>query len=211
MSLRRGLVLGIAGLAGIGALIAWRVSDTAPRETERLAQVLDWTPGRDIGEVGAGHGDMAVAAARRVKPAGRVYATEIDPKRLAEMRRKASDQQLTNLSVIESGQADSGLPAGCCDAIFMRGVYHHFTRPGEMDASLRRSLRPGGMLAIADFPPNSFLSFFFPVRGVPKNRGGHGIPLPVLIEELKGAGFEYAGTVEGWPGHGYCALFRRPR
>ncbi len=48
---------------------------------------------------------MVIAAARRVKPAGHVFATEIEPKRLAEIRSKAAEPPLTNLSVIESMQA----------------------------------------------------------------------------------------------------------
>ena len=40
------------------------------------------------------------------------------------------------------------------DAIFLRDVYHHLTRPQEFDASLLASLKPGGRLAIMDFPPD---------------------------------------------------------
>ena len=210
MSVRRKLGLGVACLA-LASLVAWGASDRAPRETEKLAQILDWNPGRDIGEVGAGHGDMAVEAARRVGPAGHVFATEIDPKRLAAIRKRTTDRRLTNLTVIESGLADCRLPVNCCDAVFMRNVYHHFTSPAEMDTSLKRALRPQGLLAIADFPPIRLLTFFFPVKGVPQNRGGHGIPLTVLIEELTAAGFQHVDTVKDWPGFGYCALFQKPR
>ena len=35
----------------------------------------------------------------------------------------------------------------------MRNVYHHFGDPGAMNASLFKSLKPGGSLAVQDFGP----------------------------------------------------------
>ncbi len=86
----------------------------------------------------------------------------------------------------------------------MRRVYHHLTKPAEFDNALLRSLKPGGRLAIIDFPPRSGLE---PVEGVPANRGGHGIPQKVLIDELTSAGLLLAKTVNDWPEGDYCVLF----
>ena len=36
-------------------------------------------------------------------------------------------------------------------------------------------------------------------NGVPANREGHGVPPPVVIEEMKAAGFTYVQTVDDWP------------
>jgi hypothetical protein len=69
----------------------------------------------------------------------------------------------------------TGLPEACCDAAFLRGVYHHLTEPTATAADLFMALRPIGDLAVIDFPPSRWLSIFFPTTGVPSNRGGHGI------------------------------------
>jgi SAM-dependent methyltransferase len=45
------------------------------------------------------------------------------------------------------------LPDSCCDAMFMRDVYHHVTAPEAFNRSLFASLKPGGRLAILDFRP----------------------------------------------------------
>ena len=92
----------------------------------------------------------------------------------------------------------------------MRDVYHHFTHPEEIDASLFRAVRPGGLLAVIDFTPNALLSIIAPVRGAPLNRGGHGIPKEILIGELKLAGFEVVSIPNDFPGRNYCIVFRRP-
>ena len=69
---------------------------------------------------------------------------------------------------------------------------------------MARSLKPGGRLAIIDFPPRSGLD---PVEGVPSNRGGHGIPQKIVIEELTAAGLHMEKVVRDWPDDDYCVLF----
>jgi len=66
---------------------------------------------------------------------------------------------------------ETGLPAGCCDAILLRGVYHHLTEPTAALVSLRRALRPGGRLLVIDFAPVWWLAPWTP-KGIPKDRGG---------------------------------------
>src|SRR5882762_8809091 len=113
-----------------------------------------------------------------------MVATEIDAKKLAKLRGEVAKRKLGNAIVVESKEADTNLPTGCCDAIFLRRVYHHLTKPVEFDANLIRSLKPGGRLAIIDFPPRPDLD---PVEGVPANRGGHGVSKKIVIEELTAA------------------------
>ena len=102
----------------------------------------------------------------------------------------------------------TNLPAGCCDAIFLRRVYHHLVKPVEFDRDLVRALKPGGRLAIIDFAARAGLE---PVEGVPSNRGGHGIPEKVVIEELTAAGLHVEKTDENWPEGSYCVLGVKPR
>src|SRR5258707_1209569 len=160
---------------------------TLPPFVLDMATISATRPIMSLGLVGAGDGQYTFAAVERVGAAGKVYATEIDAKKLAELRDEVARRKLANVIVVESKEAETNLPAGCCDAIFLRHVYHHLTKPAEFDASLVRSLKSGGRLAIIDFPPRAGLD---PVEGVPSNRGGHGIPQKIVIEELSAAGVE---------------------
>jgi SAM-dependent methyltransferase len=67
---------------------------------------------------------------------------------------------------MQGSETGAELPSGSCDAIFMRGVYHHFTAPQQMNGSLFRALRPGGTLAVIDFPPRLLLWLCTP-KGIP--------------------------------------------
>jgi ubiquinone/menaquinone biosynthesis C-methylase UbiE len=176
-------------------------------ESARLSKLLDWHAGSVVAEIGAGGGEMMMDAAGSVGASGHVYATEVSSQKLAHLKELATEEKNHNITVIEGAQSGTNLPPECCDSIYMRRVYHHFTEPQKMDASLFQSLKPGGMLAVIDFPPRSWLP---PVKGVPANRGGHGMPKKILIKELTSAGFQVVSEPADWPGNNYCVIFHKP-
>jgi len=185
-------------------------SAISEREIQRLARVMNWKAGQVIADVGAGEGEIGFAAAVAVGETGKVYLTELDEEKVSALQKDASRRKLKNAVILKAAEKETKLPDNCCDAIILRRVYHHFTAPNEMDASLLHSLRPGGLLAVIDFAPRKSLSESDPVKGVPSNRGGHGIPKKILVEELTAAGFKLDKSFDDWPEDGYCVLFRRP-
>jgi ubiquinone/menaquinone biosynthesis C-methylase UbiE len=181
----------------------------APASTEeiaRLSREMGWKPGQTIADVGAGEGEIGFAAAGTVGETGKVYLTELDEKKRAALERETKRRGLKNAIIIQGAEKQTNLPDNCCDTIILRRVYHHLTAPMEMDASLLRALKPGGELAIIDFPPRKWLSETDPVPGVPANRGGHGIPQNILLEELTKAGFHVDKILNDWPEDSYCVL-----
>src|SRR5437879_5016852 len=185
------------------AIFAARVRANAADEIKRLAALMEWKPGTIAADIGAGDGIYTFAAVEQVGAAGKVYATEIDAKKLEELRGEVAKRKLENVTVVESKETDTNLPSGCCDAIFLRHVYHHLTKPVEFDRTLARSLKLGGRLAIIDFAPRLGME---PGEGVPSNRGGHGIAQKLVIEELSRARLEVEKIVNDWPDDSYCVL-----
>jgi SAM-dependent methyltransferase len=188
-----------------------RGQDTLQQEADRLTTLLNWHPGSVVAEIGAGDGKLTLAAAHRVGPSGKVYSTELDATALGHLEELAAKEG--DITAVKAAEADTNLPPGCCDSIFMRLVYHHLTRPAEIDASLFRSLKSGGRLAVIDEDPYKGTTI---PEGVPKNRGGHGVPQKILISELAAAGFEVETVYNDWPSrdefhHIYCVVFRKTK
>ena len=202
MSKKKRLLVGLVCAAAV--VFGAQVRGDATAEIKRLAELMGWKAGTVVADIGAGDGKYTLAAVEWVGASGKVFATEIDAKKLAELREEVAKRKLGNVIVEESKEAETNLPAGCCDAIFVRRVYHHLTKPTEFDASLVRSLKSGGRLAIIDFAPRAGLE---PVEGVPSNRGGHGILQKIAIEELSAAGLQVEKIVNDWPEDSYCVLF----
>jgi ubiquinone/menaquinone biosynthesis C-methylase UbiE len=200
-------------IAAIFAASLWPLAGSAQepasgehQEIDRLADLAHWKDGTVVADIGAGDGSYSFLAAEKVAPSGHVYATELDKDKLQALKTEVARRKLNNVVVVEGAADDTGLPSACCDTIFLRHVYHHITRPRDFDKNLLRSLKPGAYLAIIDFPPRPSLP---PVEGVPKNRGGHGIPKKVVIEELTAAGLQVVKTVDDWSAQDYCVIFEK--
>ncbi len=118
------------------------------QEEAKLVSILSLSPGRIVGEIGAGDGRLTIRSAKAVGPGGEVFATELGETKLETLKRNLAAAGIKNVEVIEARINGTGLPASCCDAIFMRDVYHHLTAPSEVLADILKALRPEGRLLI---------------------------------------------------------------
>ncbi len=182
----------------------------AEMEVPELAKLFELKPGMTVADVGAGFGAWTIRFSRAVGPSGRVYATDIGAAQLAALRDAVQREGLTNVTVIEGALATTNLPQGCCDAVLIRDAYHHLTEPAAIVKSLAGALKPGGRLAVIDFPPrqNSEVP-----AGVPADRRGHGVP-PEVVEREVGAALTHVETRPTWnansqPASLYLVLFRK--
>ena len=200
-----------------GALAAQRVASPAElkqaeHDVPLLTEILELKPGMTVADVGAGFGQMTIVLSRWIGPKGRIYATDLGAPQLTALREAVTREHLENVVVLESAERATNLPDACCDAIFLRDVYHHVTQPEPFDRSLAASLKPGGRLAVIDFPPTSGSKL---PGGVPENRGGHGVPPAVVVSELSAQGLTHVKTIPVWPpdtdpSRFFLVLFRKP-
>jgi ubiquinone/menaquinone biosynthesis C-methylase UbiE len=184
----------VALLVALATLLAadLAVAQNNASDTAKLIDVLQLKPGSVVAEIGAGGGDLTVAIAKHVGANGRVYTSELGTERLAKLRDAVAKSSLTNIQVIEGQSAQANLSDGCCDAVFMRNVYHHFLDPGTMNASILRALKPGGRVAIIDFSPRNGAAIAAP--GKRGDDATHGVSVDVVSSELKAAGFQVVTT-----------------
>ena len=182
----------LAALVGVALSCAAR----SAAELDRIASALGVQAGMRVADVGAGDGEWTEDLARLVGKQGCVYATEIDEKDVQELRQRMERAGLANVRTLVGNTGDAGLPEACCEAILLRMVYHHFTDPPGMRASLRRAPPPPGLIAVIEIEPPA--SWERP-EGVPE-RGGPGIPIEDLIAERTGDGFGIVACPDGWGG-----------
>ena len=168
-------------------------------EPDRLMAALGIGADAVVADVGAGDGALIVELARRVGPAGRAFATEVDGDRLEQVRSRAAGAGVS-VTVIEGAAHTTNLPDACCDAIVMRMVMHHIADVGVFARDLRRSLRSGGRLAVIDFAPGA----------IPHLAGNHGVDISSVIGQFTAAGFSVASRVDDWGGRNYLLVFRAP-
>ena len=120
--------------------------------TDLLVEALALRPGDIVADVGAGSGYFSWRMAQKVRPAGKVYAVEIQQEFLdllmVNMRqRRVGDLVLPTLGTVQ----DPKLPEGGVDLILLVDVYHEFDYPYEMTRAMVRALKPGGRLVIVEY------------------------------------------------------------
>jgi ubiquinone/menaquinone biosynthesis C-methylase UbiE len=112
-----------------------------------MVERLDLRPHFEVLDVAAGTGHLSRAMAPHVK---RVVALDLTPEMLAQGRREAEQQGLTNL-VLEQGEAESlPYPNDAFDLVVSRFSLHHFADPHGPVEEMVRVCRRGGSVAIID-------------------------------------------------------------
>jgi ubiquinone/menaquinone biosynthesis C-methylase UbiE len=132
-----------------------------------------------VGEVGAGWGRYTVEIARRVGPAGKVYANDIDRDALEYLRQRCRKEQLANVEIIVGQERDPRFPPGALDLAFMINTYHHLAGPVALLRQVRSALKPGATLVIVEKDPDRS----------PANPH-HGTARKTVVRQAGEAGFE---------------------
>jgi SAM-dependent methyltransferase len=167
-------------------------------EVRRLVPLLRFEPGMTVADVGAGYGAWTLRLSLWTGTSGHVYATDVAQEQLAALRALVAREKLTNVTIIEGASAATNLPSQCWDAILLRNVFHYLREPAAMIRSLTASLKPGGRLAVVDFPPRPNTKV---PEGVSANRGGFGVPAEVVEREVAVL-LRHVSTVPDWAPEG---------
>lgn len=140
-------------IAGVATDAGWM--DRAAREQEEAPEqalaLIGIRPGMVVADVGAGSGYMTTRIAALVGPTGKLYANDIQPALLRILQDKVRAAHLTNVEIVLGSETETRLPDNAIDLALLVDVYHELWHPQEMLRSIRRSLKPGGELALVEY------------------------------------------------------------
>ena len=181
------IVLAIAAVVGLSAYSA-----VAPRlralswdlDIERAMDAAGIAPGMVVGEAGAGDGYFTLPMARRVGPAGAVYANDISKRALTSLAANATTEQLANVHTVEGAIDDPLFPRKDLELVVVVHAFHDFSRPVEWLVNAKKYLRPGGAVAIIDIDPSQ------------GSRDSHFWPRERILEYAASAGYEKVKLVD---------------
>jgi predicted methyltransferase len=150
-----------------------------------ILEALQVQEGSWIADVGAGEGYLTHHLAAAVGPQGRVFAEDIDARSLRSLRNSLPEELVDRVTIIE-GQIDSpNLPTDALDGVVALNAYHEFTEHESMLAHIYESLKPGGILVIADRATDADST-----RSRNRQSSDHRLHYSAVQEDLLAAGFE---------------------
>ena len=132
---------------------AWleRPEREAEEAPGKAIKALSIRSGQTVADIGAGSGYYSVLLAAAVGPAGRVFATDIQPEMLALIRRKLDAQPIPQIELVLGTPTESKLADGSVDLALMVDVYHELAEPQVFIRSVKRALKPDGRLVLIEF------------------------------------------------------------
>ena len=139
----------VMGVGGAGWLERpERENEEAP---SKAIEALDFKPGMAVADIGAGSGYYTSRIAKRVGPAGRVYATDIQQGMLDLLSARMTKLRIENVTPVLSEPADPKLPANALDMVLMVDVYHELGAPQTVLGHIRTALKPTGRLVLIEY------------------------------------------------------------
>ena len=167
-----------------------------------IIQQFDLQSGSKVADFGAGGGTVALAAARAVGDAGRVYAIEVQKEMLDRLKSEARSARRHNLEVIWGDVERPGgthLKDGAVDAVILSNILFQLTDKAGAIKEARRVLKSGGKALVVDWS-GSF------------GRMGPD-PQHVVSEQsartlCEGNGFQFVKKIEAG-NHHYGMIFRK--
>jgi ubiquinone/menaquinone biosynthesis C-methylase UbiE len=137
--------------AAAGWQVWWpNIERGAQKVSDKLVEMAQIQPGDRVLDIATGIGEPAITAAKRVKPNGKVSATDISAQMITIAKSRAKSLGLDNVMEFTEGDAERlDLPKSSFNAVLSRwGLMFLPNLPGAL-GRIRELLIPGGRLAAA--------------------------------------------------------------
>lgn len=131
----------------------WLIRDRRERE-ERCSLMLanlGVKRAMAICDMGCGNGFHTLKLAEMTGPQGHVVGVDVQPQMLMLLRNRMEEMGIENVTPVLGSYHNPRLPPNSLDLILLVDVYHEFSHPQQMLSSMRKSLKPGGVIVLVEY------------------------------------------------------------
>jgi len=149
-----------------------------------------------IADIGAGSGYHVFKMAPKAKK-GLIYAVDIQEEMLQAIREKKLKEGIENIELVKGTEKTVNLPENSIDKLLMVDVYHEFSFPIEMMASIKSALKPDGKIYLIEYRGED--------DNVPIKRL-HKMSEDQAVKEMNASGFKLLQNIRSLPWQ-HCMVF----
>jgi ubiquinone/menaquinone biosynthesis C-methylase UbiE len=117
------------------------------RKPEETLAKIGITEGQRLLDFGCGIGSYSIPAAKIVGEEGKVYALDVHPLAIENVRKRIAKEGLPNVETIISG-LETGVDDESLDHVLLLDVYSWISTRVKLLKELHRVLKPGGKLSV---------------------------------------------------------------
>ena len=125
------------------------------QRTDDILDDLKIADGSVVADIAAGGGWFSVRLARRVGPAGVVYAEEIQSSMIETISLRIRKENLTNIKPVLGTPTDPRLPRNSLDAVVIVNAFNDIEAPVPLLDNIRQAMKDQGLLGVVDFTAGS--------------------------------------------------------
>lgn len=184
-------VMGFQGMSWLN-----RPEREAEEKTTKLLRNMNIVTNDTIADIGAGSGYHVFKIAPMVKN-GLVYAIDIQDEMLTELQKQKERSTNKNIALVKGSEKSINLPKNSVDKVLLVDVYHEFSYPIEIIASIKKTLRPNGKLFLIEY------------RGEDDNvpiKKAHKMTEAQAVKEMNEAGLKLEQNIGNLPWQ-HCMVF----
>ena len=191
-------IANVMGYQGISSLE--RPEREQEEQTRKLLKNMDLRETDVIADIGAGSGYHVFRMAKKAKK-GTIFAVDIQPEMLKAIEDKRSNKQKDQILTILGEEQSTNLPPNAIDKVLMVDVYHEFSHPVEMLASIWQALKPGGLVYLIEYRAEDPM---VPIKKV------HKMTEAQAAKEFEAAGFKLQENIDNLPWQ-HCMVFSKAK
>jgi len=149
-----------------------------------------------IADIGAGSGYHVFKMAPLANQ-GQIYAVDIQPEMLAEIKRQKQIKGVENVNLIKGTEKSVNIPENSIDKALMVDVYHEFNFPYEMLLSIKPALKKDGKIYLIEYRAEDPK---IPIKTI------HKMTEKQAVKEFESAGFSLVENIDNLPWQ-HCMIF----
>ena len=150
----------------------------------------------NIADIGAGSGYHVFRMAP-IANKGMIYAVDIQKEMLLAIESTKAIKGLENVTTVQGTEQTVNLPEKSVDKVLMVDVYHEFSFPVEMIATIKKALKPNGKLFLIEYRGEDPK---VPIKKL------HKMTEVQAVKEMQAAGFRLEKNIDNLPWQ-HCMIF----